>query len=122
MCQKVSPSLFLKGFIIFHCRIHHSMSIHSSADGHLGCVHFLAAVNNAAMNSGRAGTSLVVQGLRLRVSNTGDLGSIPCQGTRSPMPQLRPQHSQTNIFLKNMAHSCQCMAKPIQYCKVKINK
>ena len=35
------------------------------------------------------GTSLVVQWLRLHVPNTGDPGSIPCQGTRPHMPQLR---------------------------------
>ena len=39
-------------------------------------------------NWGR-GTSLVVQGLRLQVPNAGSLGSIPGQGTRACMPQLR---------------------------------
>ena len=35
------------------------------------------------------GTSLVVQWLRLHTPNTGGLGSIPGQGTRSHVPQLR---------------------------------
>ena len=32
--------------------MYHSFFIHSSVDGHLGCFHFLAIVNSAAMNSG----------------------------------------------------------------------
>ena len=35
------------------------------------------------------GTSLVVQRLRRHVSNVGSPGSIPVQGTRSPMPHLK---------------------------------
>ena len=35
------------------------------------------------------GNSLVVQWLRLCTPDTGGLGSIPGQGTRSHMPQLR---------------------------------
>ena len=35
------------------------------------------------------GTSLEVQGLRLCTPNAGGPGSIPGQGTRSYMPQLR---------------------------------
>ena len=35
------------------------------------------------------GTSRVTQWLRLRTPNAGDPGSIPGQGTRSHMPQLR---------------------------------
>ena len=38
----------------------------------------------------KAGTSLVVQWLRLHAPNAGGLGSIPGQGTRSHMLQLRP--------------------------------
>ena len=36
------------------------------------------------------GTSLVVQWLRLHAPNAGGTGLIPGQGTRSHMPQLRP--------------------------------
>ena len=35
------------------------------------------------------GLSLVVQWLRLHAPNAGALGSIPAQGTRSHMPQLK---------------------------------
>ena len=37
------------------------------------------------------GTSLVVQWLRLQAPNAGGQGSIPGQGTRSHMLQLRPR-------------------------------
>ena len=37
------------------------------------------------------GTSLVVQWLRLCTPNTGIQGLIPDQGTRSQIPQLKPQ-------------------------------
>ena len=37
----------------------------------------------------KAGTSLVVQWLRLHAPNAGGPGSIPSQGTRSHMPQLK---------------------------------
>ena len=32
--------------------MYHHFLIHSSADGHLGCLHVLAMINSAAMNIG----------------------------------------------------------------------
>ena len=41
--------------------------------------------------------SLVVWWLRLSASNSGDLGSVPGQGTRSHMPQLRVPRLQLKL-------------------------
>ena len=43
------------------------------------------------------GISLVVHWLRLCTPNAGDLGSIPGQGTRSHMPQLKILRPVTKI-------------------------
>ena len=43
------------------------------------------------------GTSLVVQWLRLCTPNAGGSGSIPGQGTRSHMLQLKNHHAAMNI-------------------------
>ena len=45
-----------------------------------------------------SGTSLVVYWLRLRAPQAGGLGSIPGQGTRSHIPQLRNPHTQLKIL------------------------
>ena len=46
----------------------------------------------------KTGTSLVVQWLRLCAPNAGGPGSIPGQGTRSHMPQLRVRMPQLKIL------------------------
>ena len=50
----------------------HSCFIHSSIDGHLGCFHVLAIVNNAAMNTGVL--------LFFRISVLGYFGYMPRSG------------------------------------------
>ena len=46
------------------------------------------------------GTSLVIQWGRLYAPNVGDLGSIPGQGSRSHMIQLRPSTAKINNLKK----------------------
>ena len=46
--------------------------------------------NDTSVKKHCPGTSLVVQLLRLHAPKAGDLGSIPSQGTRSHMLQIRP--------------------------------
>ena len=48
---------------------------------------------NHTLNYPGTGTSLVVQWLRLHAPNAGGPGSIPGQGTRSLMPQLKIPHA-----------------------------
>ena len=45
------------------------------------------------------GISLLVQGLRLCAPNVGGPGSIPGQGIRSHMLQLKIPHSQINKYI-----------------------
>ena len=46
-------------------------------------------LNSCLVKNLISGTSLVVQWLRLHAPNAGGQGSIPGQGTRAHMPQLR---------------------------------
>ena len=52
--------------------IYHTFFIHSSVDGHLGCVHILAMVNSAAMNIG--------VDISFRISGFVFFGYIPKSG------------------------------------------
>ena len=49
--------------------------------------------NNLLSQESWLGTSLVVQWLRLSTPNARGLGSIPGQGTRSHVPQLKNPHA-----------------------------
>ena len=40
--------------------MYHNIFISSCVDGHLGCFHVLAIVNNAAVNNGRVSFSILV--------------------------------------------------------------
>ena len=51
--------------------------------------------NRKRIKGVRTRTCLVVQWLRLLAPTAGDLGSIPGQGTRSPMPQLKISYATT---------------------------
>ena len=54
--------------------MYHSFLIHSSADGHLGCLHVLAIINSAAMmkvkeESEKAGLKLNIQKMKIMASS-----------------------------------------------------
>ena len=56
----------------------HHIFIHSSVDGHLGCFHVLAVVNNAAMNTEEPESSFLIvisSGYMPRSGIVGSYGS-----------------------------------------------
>ena len=68
--------------------VYHIFFIHLTADGHLGCVHILATVNNAAMN--------VVVLLSFWIGVFGSFGYISRSGN------VRSYDSSIFSFLKNL--------------------
>ena len=58
--------------------MYHNFIIHSSVNGHLGCIHILHIVNSAAMNSGIHGSfsTLVSSGYMPRSGIAGSYGGF----------------------------------------------
>ena len=58
--------------------MYHNFFIHSSVNGHLGCVHVLAIVNSAAMNNGTrvSFSGLVSSGYMPRTGIAGSYGGL----------------------------------------------
>ena len=64
----------------------------------------LKTFNTGTVNKeARKGTSLVVQRLRHRLSKCRVLGSIPGQGTRSHMLQLKISHAATQTWCSQIS-------------------
>ena len=60
---------YKKEWEILHVYMYHSLLIHSSADGHLGCFHALDITNSAVMNTGvHVSLSLLVSSVCMSIS------------------------------------------------------
>ena len=72
------------------------------------CVRETEVVTECIIGNETSGTSLVVWWLRLHAVSAEGPGSIPGQGTRSCIPQLRVPHAETKTW---HSHLNKCFKK-----------
>ena len=55
-CRKWQKFVLFRDCVVFHCMYVAHLLVHSSIDGHVGCLHVLAIVKDAAMKIGVHGS------------------------------------------------------------------
>ena len=80
--------------------MYHSLLIHSSADGHLGCLDVLAIRNSAAMNIGvHVSLSLLVSLVCMPSSGIAETGAYY---TELSKPERKTPIQYTNAYIWNL--------------------
>ena len=94
--------------------MYHCFLVHSSADGHLGCFHVL-----------ENGIETCILSYVKQIASPGSMHNTGCSGlVHWDDPEKWDGEGDGRGFRMGntcipVADSCQCMAKPKQYCKVK---